>query len=68
MDIGANGLALIKGFEGFRADAYLDSGGIPTIGYGTTKGVHMGMVINEAQAVDFLHRDVQIAINTLLCH
>ena len=29
--------ALIKDFEKFRADPYLDSVGVPTIGYGTTQ-------------------------------
>lgn len=28
---------LIKTFEGFRSEVYVDSAGIPTIGYGTTK-------------------------------
>ena len=27
----------LKGYEGFSAESYLDSGGVPTIGYGTTK-------------------------------
>lgn len=30
-----NGLQLIKSFEGFRSNPYLDSAGIPTIGFGT---------------------------------
>jgi lysozyme len=36
MNIGPRGLRLIEHFEGFRATRYLDSGGVPTIGYGTT--------------------------------
>jgi len=35
--IGKNGLDLIKEFEGFRNKAYQDSGGVWTIGWGTTK-------------------------------
>lgn len=31
-----NATNLIKGFEGFRAEPYLDGGGVWTIGYGTT--------------------------------
>ena len=27
----------LKGYEGFSAESYLDSGGVPTIGYGTTE-------------------------------
>ena len=61
MKIGAKGLALIKGYEGFRAQAYLDTGNVPTIGYGTTKGVKMGQTITKEQAEAFLVRDVQSA-------
>lgn len=59
--IGSNGLAIIKHFEGFRAQAYLDTGKVPTIGYGTTKGVKLGQTITPAQAEEFLKRDVAIA-------
>lgn len=58
MKIGAKGIALIKGFEGFKAAAYLDTGGVPTIGYGTTKGVKLGQTITEAKAEACLKRDV----------
>lgn len=36
MHISERGLALIEAFEGFSATKYLDSVGVPTIGYGTT--------------------------------
>ena len=36
-DISANGYSIIKEFEGLRLDAYLDTGGVWTIGYGTIK-------------------------------
>lgn len=36
-DISDNGYQLIREFEGFRAQAYLDTGGVWTIGYGTIK-------------------------------
>jgi lysozyme len=42
-------LDLIKRFEGVRKQAYLDSGGIPTIGVGHTQGVELGMVWTDAQ-------------------
>lgn len=35
MNVSAEGLAMIKQFEGLRLEAYLDSAGIWTIGYGT---------------------------------
>lgn len=63
--IGTAGLNLIKQFEGFRKAAYLDTGNVPTIGYGTTKGVKMGQVITESQALEFLQRDVASAENTV---
>jgi len=58
---------LIKHFESFRKDAYLDLRGIPTIGYGTTNypgggRVHMGDKCTEEQAVGwiqaYLHKNV----------
>lgn len=36
MNTGDRGLDLIRAFEGFRADPYLDAVGVPTIGYGST--------------------------------
>lgn len=65
MKIGTNGLAIIKGYEGFRAHAYLDTGNVPTIGYGTTKGVKMGQVVTKDQAEAFLLRDVAGAEQTV---
>ncbi|MFM7716173.1 MAG: lysozyme, partial [Microcystis sp.] len=37
MEISQICLDLIKKWEGFRANAYLDPVGIPTIGYGTIR-------------------------------
>lgn len=37
ISISADGYAIIQQFEGFRANAYLDTGGVWTIGYGTIK-------------------------------
>lgn len=53
------GLDLIKGFEGFRSEAYQDSVGVWTIGFGHTKGVVPGMSITKAQADSFLKSDVK---------
>lgn len=44
------GLELLKRFEGFREKAYLDVVGIPTIGYGFTKGVKLGDTITKQEA------------------
>lgn len=56
------GLELIKEFEGFREEAYLDVAGVPTIGYGTTLicgyDVQLGMKINKLVAELFLRFDL----------
>lgn len=59
MDISQNCLDLVKKWEGFRANAYLDPVGIPTIGYGTIRypngqKVQMGDVISEPEAEDLM--------------
>ena len=53
------GLSLIKSFEGLRLQAYQDSVGVWTIGYGTTRGVKSGMKISKEQADRMLLNDVQ---------
>ena len=58
MKISDNGIKLIKQFEGLRLKAYKDVAGVPTIGYGHTKGVAMGQVITEAKAEEYLKQDV----------
>lgn len=52
------GKDLIKQFEGLRLDAYRCPAGIPTIGWGHTKGVKMGQHITIAQAEDMLVEDI----------
>ena len=54
----AAGLALIEQFEGCELHAYQDSGGVWTIGYGHTDGVHAGQVITQAEADALLQEDV----------
>jgi lysozyme len=62
--VNAAAIALIKEFEGFRADAYKDPVGIWTIGYGTTANAGVGispkagMKITEAEATEYLWRAV----------
>ncbi|MCR5779292.1 MAG: lysozyme [Bacteroidaceae bacterium] len=52
------GKQLIKDFEGLQLKAYRCPAGVPTIGWGHTKGVKMGMRITEAQAEDMLVEDI----------
>ncbi|MHC2087221.1 lysozyme [Methylobacterium sp. CM6244] len=52
------GLAALKSREGVRLKAYLDSVGVPTIGYGHIKGVKLGHVITQAQADAFFLEDL----------
>ncbi len=48
---------IIEQFEGRRLKAYLDGGGVPTIGVGHTKGVKMGDTCTDAQADKWLEED-----------
>ena len=47
--IAALGIAVIGGFEGFRQVAYRDSVGVPTVCYGETRGIRMGMKFTKAE-------------------
>jgi lysozyme len=63
------GVELIKGFEGVRLNAYDDGIGVATIGVGHINGVHMGDVITEDQADDYLRDDLgsaEAAVNRLV--
>lgn len=53
-----DGLALTEQFEGCRLNAYQDSIGTWTIGYGHTLDVHPGQTITLQQAEDLLVGDV----------
>lgn len=59
MKISPHGLAIIKGAEGLRLEAYLCPAGIPTIGYGSTRGVVLGDTITEDEAEQRLKDDVE---------
>jgi len=59
MKISDRGIALIKRFESLRLEAYLDTGNVPTIGFGSTLGVHMGMVITPGEAERRLLEDIE---------
>ncbi len=56
------GLALTESFESCQLDAYLDSAGIPTIGWGHTAGVRLGDRWTQAQADAWLLEDVQTVV------
>lgn len=61
-DISQKGYAIIKEFEGFRSQAYLDTGGVWTIGYGTIKypngvSVKKGDTCTQGQAEAWLLND-----------
>lgn len=58
MKISQSGRDLIARFEGLRLEAYQDSVGVWTIGYGHTKGVYPGQVITLEQANAFLDDDL----------
>lgn len=54
-----NGRAFIRAREGVKLAAYQDGGGVWTIGYGHTRGVKQGQVINHEQADEFLAGDLR---------
>jgi lysozyme len=65
MEDSPDGLKLTESFEGCRLAAYLDSVGVPTIGYGHTHGVAMGMTCTQEQAEQWLQQDVQVAVQAV---
>ena len=67
MKCNETGLQIIKTFEGFRSSPYKCSAGVPTVGYGSTRGFdrrHIKMSIGsitEEQANELLKRDITSA-------
>ena len=59
------GIQLTKNSEMCKLAAYLDSGGVPTIGYGHTHNVRMGDTCTQDQADQWLLEDVQTAVNAV---
>lgn len=64
MRISSNGITRLKGEEGERLNAYLDSRGIPTVGVGHTdivdgKPVALGMVITQGKSTELLLQDIK---------
>lgn len=60
MKISQEGIALIKKFEGCKLESYLCAANVPTIGYGSTKGVEMGMTISQERAEELLLEDLVV--------
>ena len=58
MTTSRKGLQLIKDFEGLRLGSYKCPAGVWTIGYGHTKGVKQGQVIDQGKADDYLVEDI----------
>ena len=63
MQYSQNGLNFTEGFEGCKLAAYLDQGGVPTIGFGHTKGVQIGDTCTKDEANSYLLQDVQSAVD-----
>jgi lysozyme len=65
-DYSNTGLALTRSFEGLRLEAYQDSAGIWTVGYGHTgPEVHGGQRITEIQAEALLRSDLSSAVRAV---
>tara|TARA_R100000231_G_scaffold53798_1_gene45228 strand:- start:290 stop:733 length:444 start_codon:yes stop_codon:yes gene_type:complete len=58
MNISKEGIALLKKFEGCKLQAYQDSVGVWTIGYGHTKDVQEGLKITQEEAEVMLQEEM----------
>lgn len=65
MNYSKTGIQLTERFEGCRLAAYPDTGGVWTIGYGHTHGVHQGMTCTLEQAEAWLKADIQAAADAV---
>ena len=61
-----SGLDIIKKYEGLRLKAYLCPAGIPTMGYGHTKGVELDQVCTKEEAEEWLQEDYNEAESGVL--
>ncbi len=63
---------LVKNFEGFRSSAYIDTSGLPVIGYGQTrvngKTVRLGQYITQEQANIALEQELYHLQQLVLAH
>lgn len=62
--ISPDGIAFIAAWEGFRNRQYLDAGGVPTIGFGTTASVvdPLPDEVTRAQALNYLDLDISRSV------
>lgn len=65
MQYSKQGAALTEQFESCRLEAYQDSVGVWTIGWGHTAGVEEGMTCTQAQADQWLFDDVAFAVDAV---
>lgn len=65
MKVNSSGLSIIKECEGFRSKAYLCPSGVPTIGWGRTKGVSLGMICTLSEAQAWLEEDVAYVVKVI---
>ena len=65
-------VSLVKDFEGFRSYSYIDSSGLPVIGYGQTRvngrTVTMGQYITPSQADAALEEELYYIQQLVLAH
>jgi len=60
LTLSATALIAIVYHEGYRENAYIPvAGDVPTIGYGTTKGVQLGDKTDPLSALSTAHRDIK---------
>lgn len=60
-----NAINLIKVSETVKLKAYKCPAGVPTIGWGHTKGVKMGQIITIQEATKMLYEDVLVCENAV---
>tara|TARA_R110000765_G_scaffold244631_2_gene346850 strand:+ start:1718 stop:2179 length:462 start_codon:yes stop_codon:yes gene_type:complete len=61
----AAAMSLVAYFEGYRATAYLDPVGIPTICYGHTATAKMGQTKTQEECDELLRGDLGSAVNAV---
>ena len=66
MTLGKRGADLIKSKETLRLEAYLPTpNDVPTIAYGRTQGVKLGMTCTEEQAEQWFQEDTAAAVRVV---
>ena len=58
LDVSAALLVSVAEHEGYRAEAYLDAVGVPTIGFGRTEGVELGQHTTVEREMVLLLKDL----------